>query len=30
LLQQEADGATVDRFIRHAESGFFGDGDYDY
>ena len=36
-LQQVADDATVDQFIRHAESGFFGgdeeadfvwDGDY--
>ena len=26
-LQRVADGATVDQFIRHAESGFFG-GDY--
>ena len=24
-LQQVADGATVDQFIRHAESCFFGD-----
>ena len=24
-LQQVADDATVDQFIRHAESGFFGD-----
>ena len=26
-MQQEADDATVDQFIRHAELGFFG-GDY--
>ena len=26
-LRQVADDATVDQFIRHAESGFFGDED---
>ena len=29
-LQQVADDATVDQFIRHAESGFFGGEDPDF
>ena len=30
LRRQEADDETVDQFIRHAESGFFGGEDPDF
>ena len=30
LRRQVADDATVDQFIRHAESGFFGGEDPDF